>query len=57
MFLSRYFGRTLLAAAKSETPAAAAAAARTEYNPLAEFFEADRSAEDDKPVVYGTCHL
>ncbi|PON93342.1 Ribosomal protein [Trema orientale] len=58
MFLSRFFGRTLFAA-KSETPAAAAAAAaaasslRTEYNPLAEFFEADRSAEDDKPVVYG----
>ncbi|PON61074.1 Ribosomal protein [Parasponia andersonii] len=55
MFLSRFFGRTLFAA-KSETSAAAAAAAsslRTEYNPLAEFFEADRSAEDDKPVVYG----
>uniref|UniRef100_A0A803QYM9 Large ribosomal subunit protein uL29m n=1 Tax=Cannabis sativa TaxID=3483 RepID=A0A803QYM9_CANSA len=56
MFLTRYFGRTLLAAAKSETPAAAAAAAssaRTEYNPLAEFFEVDRSTEDEKPVVYG----
>ncbi|XP_062116336.1 uncharacterized protein LOC133830378 [Humulus lupulus] len=57
MFLTRYFGRTLLAAAaKSETPAVAAAAAssaRTEYNPLAEFFEVDRSTEDEKPVVYG----
>lgn len=56
MFISRYFGRTLLAAAKSETSAAAAAAtstARTGYNPLEEFFEPDRSAEDDKPMVYG----
>lgn len=56
MFISRYFGRTLFAAAKSETSAAAAAAtstARTGYNPLEEFFEVDRSAEDDKPVVYG----
>ncbi|KAE9453789.1 hypothetical protein C3L33_14333, partial [Rhododendron williamsianum] len=56
MFISRYFGRTFLAAAKSETSAAAAAAtstARTGYNPLEEFFEVDRSAEDDKPVVYG----
>lgn len=45
-----------MAAAKSETSAAAAAAtstARTGYNPLEEFFEVDRSAEDDKPVVYG----
>lgn len=57
MFLSRYFGRTLLAAAKSETSAAAAAATssvRTGYNPLEEFFELDRSKDDDKPVVYGT---
>ncbi|GMN45831.1 hypothetical protein TIFTF001_015010 [Ficus carica] len=56
MFLSRYFGRTLLAAAKSETSAAAAAATssvRTGYNPLEEFFELDRSKDDDKPVVYG----
>ncbi|XP_052183489.1 uncharacterized protein LOC127795692 isoform X1 [Diospyros lotus] len=58
MFLSRVFGRTLLAAAKSETSAAAAATAasstaRTGYNPLEEFFEADRSPDDDKPVVYG----
>ncbi|CAL5345412.1 unnamed protein product [Camellia sinensis] len=56
MFISRVFGRTLFAAAKSEASAAAAAAAstaRTSYNPLEEFFEVDRSAEDDKPVVYG----
>ncbi|EXC31172.1 39S ribosomal protein L47 [Morus notabilis] len=56
MFLSRYIGRTFLAAAKSETSVAAAAATssvRTGYNPLEEFFEVDRSPEDDKPVVYG----
>ncbi|KAL5544257.1 hypothetical protein UlMin_008041 [Ulmus minor] len=56
MFLSRFFGRTFLAAARSETSATAAAATssvRTSYNPLEEFFEADRSAEDDKPVIYG----
>ncbi|KAI9074504.1 hypothetical protein K1719_043503 [Acacia pycnantha] len=56
MFLSRAFGRTLLAAARSETSASSAAAAnasREGYNPLKEFFEADRSPDDDKPVVYG----
>lgn len=56
MFLSRAFGRTLLAAARSETSASSAAAAnasREGYNPLQEFFEADRSPDDDKPVVYG----
>ena len=45
-----------MSAAKSETSAAAAAAAstaRTGYNPLEEFFEADRGRDDDKPVVYG----
>ncbi|KAK9278413.1 hypothetical protein L1049_027978 [Liquidambar formosana] len=56
MFVTRVFGRTLLAAAKSETSGAAAAAAstaKTAYNPLEEFFEADRSPDEDKPVVYG----
>ncbi|XP_028100924.1 39S ribosomal protein L47, mitochondrial-like isoform X1 [Camellia sinensis] len=56
MFISRLFGRTLFAAAKSEafaTVAAAGSIARTSYNPLEEFFEVDRSANDDKPVVYG----
>ncbi|KAH7528505.1 uncharacterized protein LOC107418453 isoform X2 [Ziziphus jujuba] len=56
MFISRYLGRTLLAAAKSETSAAAAAASsssRTVYNPLEEFFEADRSPDEEKPIVYG----
>lgn len=59
MFLTRVFGRTFLAAARSETSsatgaaAAAAATARMGYNPLEEFFEADRSPDDDKPVVYG----
>lgn len=44
-----------MAAAKSESSAAAAAsssAART-LNPLEQFFEVDRTPEDDKPVVYG----
>ncbi|EEF52044.1 structural constituent of ribosome, putative [Ricinus communis] len=56
MFLTRFIGRTLFAAAKSETPAAAAAATattRTPLNPLEEFFEADRSQDEAKPVVYG----
>ncbi|KAA8540849.1 hypothetical protein F0562_024812 [Nyssa sinensis] len=56
MFLTRVLGRTLFAAAKSETSAAAAAAAsttRTGHNPLEEFFEADRSPDEEKPVVYG----
>ncbi|XP_043719043.1 39S ribosomal protein L47, mitochondrial-like [Telopea speciosissima] len=64
MFRTIFLGRTLLAAAKSEASAAgvavkseasaaAASSARTSYNPLEEFFEADRSQDDDKPVVYG----
>ncbi|KAH7527869.1 hypothetical protein FEM48_Zijuj05G0012300 [Ziziphus jujuba var. spinosa] len=56
MFMPRYLGRTLFAAAKSETSAATAAAsssARTVYNPLEEFFEADRSPDEEKPVLYG----
>lgn len=44
-----------MAAARSESSAgtAAAAATVTAHNPLEAFFEADRSPEDDKPVVYG----
>ncbi|CAA0823175.1 ribosomal protein L29 family protein [Striga hermonthica] len=54
MFLTRVFGRTLFAAAKSEASAAAAAATSTaRHNPLEQFFEADRNPEDEKPVVYG----
>ncbi|XP_010259749.1 PREDICTED: 39S ribosomal protein L47, mitochondrial [Nelumbo nucifera] len=56
MFMTRVFGRTLFAAAKSEASAAtaaAAASARMVHNPLQEFFEADRSQDDDQPVVYG----
>ncbi|XP_075503386.1 uncharacterized protein LOC142540848 [Primulina tabacum] len=57
MFLTRIFGRTLYAAAKSEASAAAAAASSSSsklpHNPLEEFFEVDRNPEDDKPVVYG----
>ncbi|GMI65621.1 hypothetical protein like AT1G07830 [Hibiscus trionum] len=51
MFLSRFLGRTaLLAAAKSESSAAAASAVT--LNPLEQFFEADRNPNDEKPV-YG----
>ena len=59
MFLSRFVGRTaLLAAAKSEslaaaTAAAASTAAPTDPNPLEQFFEADRNLDNEKPV-YGT---
>ncbi|KAJ6675088.1 RIBOSOMAL PROTEIN S15P/S13E [Salix viminalis] len=55
MFMTRFIGRTLLAAAKSETHAtsAAAAAATSGHNPLEDFFEADRSQDEDKPIVYG----
>ncbi|XWS48131.1 hypothetical protein CRYUN_Cryun13aG0046600 [Craigia yunnanensis] len=57
MFLSRFVGRTaLLAAAKSESlaaaTAAASAAAPTYPNPLEQFFEVDRNPDDEKPV-YG----
>ncbi|XP_021891879.1 39S ribosomal protein L47, mitochondrial-like [Carica papaya] len=56
MFLSRLVGRRFLAAAKSESSAttgAATSTARAGGNPLEEFFEADRSQDEDKPVVYG----
>lgn len=57
MLAARLFGRALLAAAKSESTGAAAAAGTAVrgavQNPLEQFFEADRSVEDDKPVVYG----
>ncbi|KAJ8553824.1 hypothetical protein K7X08_024502 [Anisodus acutangulus] len=56
MLAYRLFGRTFLAAAaKSESSAAAAAssATREALNPLEQFFEVDRTPEDDKPVVYG----
>ncbi|KAF8411979.1 hypothetical protein HHK36_004538 [Tetracentron sinense] len=56
MFMTRFFGRALFTAAKSETSAAAAStsSAKAVYNPLQEFFEADRSPDEEKPVVYGT---
>lgn len=41
MFISRVFGRTLFAAAKSEAFAAAGSTARTSYNPLEEFFKVE----------------
>lgn len=58
MFLRRVFGRTLFAAAKSESSAAGAATAfRGQHNPLEEFFEVDRNVEDETPVVYGKNEL
>ncbi|CAA2983654.1 39S ribosomal L47, mitochondrial [Olea europaea subsp. europaea] len=55
MFLTKMFGKTLFAAARSDASAAGAAAASTtaRHNPLEEFFDADRSPDDDKAVVYG----
>lgn len=57
MFLTRFVGRRFLAAAsarsESTTAAAAASTIRTPKNPLEEFFEFDRSQDEDKPVVYG----
>ncbi|KAJ7945904.1 39S ribosomal protein L47, mitochondrial [Quillaja saponaria] len=53
MSLSRVFGRALFGSAKSESHAAYATAASSGHNPLEAFFEADRSVDDDKPVVYG----
>ncbi|KAL3618022.1 hypothetical protein CASFOL_038343 [Castilleja foliolosa] len=52
MFLTRVFGRTLFAAAKSEASAAASSSTALR-NPLEEFFEVGRNPEDEKPVVYG----
>ncbi|XP_074268709.1 uncharacterized protein LOC141592051 [Silene latifolia] len=51
--LRRICSRILSAAANSEHPGAAAAASAGLRNPLEEFFEADRSADDDKRIVYG----
>ncbi|KAJ8424102.1 hypothetical protein Cgig2_000848 [Carnegiea gigantea] len=56
MFLRSICGRMLMAATKSEHSGAAATTATASTsvrNPLEEFFEADRSADDDKRVVYG----
>ncbi|KAH7550425.1 hypothetical protein JRO89_XS13G0189500 [Xanthoceras sorbifolium] len=54
MFLTRFVGRSFWAAARSQSTAAAAAAstATSGHNPLEEFFEKDRSPDDQKPV-YG----
>ncbi|KAF9607100.1 hypothetical protein IFM89_032216 [Coptis chinensis] len=51
----RVFRRTLFTAAARSAQASNAntAASSTMYNPLEAFFEADRSREEDKPVVYG----
>lgn len=56
--MTRFFGRTVFAAVRAESSAAAvgsasASTSRTGRNPLEEFFEADRDPDEDKPVVYG----
>ncbi|GMH23524.1 hypothetical protein Nepgr_025367 [Nepenthes gracilis] len=56
MHLARVLKRTLFTAVRIETSPASAAAfstSGTTHNPLAQFFEADRSPDDEKPVVYG----
>ncbi|XP_021888293.1 39S ribosomal protein L47, mitochondrial-like [Carica papaya] len=56
MFLTRFISRRFLAAAKSESFAATGAATstvRAGHNPLEEFFEADRSQDEEKSVLYG----
>ncbi|KAI3429999.1 uncharacterized protein J3R85_008510, partial [Psidium guajava] len=58
MFMSRFFGRALFAAARTESSAGTAAAysaatSGTGHNPLEAFFEADRNPENDTPVIYG----
>ncbi|KAF9618623.1 hypothetical protein IFM89_002318 [Coptis chinensis] len=54
MFLVNVFKRTLFSAARSEASnAASVSSAKSMYNPLEAFFEADRSQEEEKPVVYG----
>ncbi|KAH7661581.1 Ribosomal protein L47 mitochondrial protein [Dioscorea alata] len=56
MFVTRLFGRTLCTAAKTEASTSAAAASatvKTARNPLEEFFEVDRSGDEEKPIVYG----
>ncbi|KAL3513555.1 hypothetical protein ACH5RR_026272, partial [Cinchona calisaya] len=56
MSMIKAIGRTLFAAAKTETSSASSAAAstanRTRHNPLEDFFEAKRCPDDDKPIVY-----
>lgn len=55
MFLRSVCGRILSAAAKSEHryASSSAAASTSVHNPLEQFFEVDRSADDEKRVVYG----
>ncbi|XP_044481204.1 39S ribosomal protein L47, mitochondrial-like [Mangifera indica] len=52
MFMTRFIGRSFLAAAKSESSAATATMSTSGHNPLEELFEKDRSLDDQKPV-YG----
>lgn len=52
MFLSRILRRPLFAAVNSEASATATSVTTTR-SPLEEFFEADRSLDNEKPNVYG----
>ncbi|CAG7868279.1 unnamed protein product [Brassica rapa] len=58
MFITRFVGRRFLAVAASarseSTTAAAASTVKIAKNPLEEFFEFDRSQDEDKPVVYAS---
>lgn len=48
----------MAASTRSEsTTAAAASTVKIAKNPLEEFFEFDRSQDEDKPVVYGAFHM
>ncbi|KAJ0982580.1 hypothetical protein J5N97_010835 [Dioscorea zingiberensis] len=53
MFMTRLLRRTLCTAAKTEASTSAAAVAKTARNPLEEFFEVDRSTDEEKPIVFG----
>ncbi|XP_073225249.1 uncharacterized protein [Cicer arietinum] len=56
MFLAKAFGRRFFAAAAARSKqysTTTAAAGSQGHNPLEEFFEVDRTPDDEKPVVYG----
>ena len=54
MYLRKICGRILSAAVKSDHGGPSAAASTSVRNPLEQFFEVDRTADDDKRLVYGT---
>ncbi|XP_057535120.1 uncharacterized protein LOC130813327 isoform X1 [Amaranthus tricolor] len=53
MYLRKICGRILSAAVKSDHGGPSAAASTSVRNPLEQFFEVDRTADDDKRLVYG----